>query len=101
MNSLEESLPSRKNESPLEKIANSLLTKESPLISSQTQPTQQQNLPSFDWKTILIILLIILMVLMYLGINFLNIFGNGLQSIVNITNPAISKIFAAFTFVFE
>ena len=85
MNSLEESLPPRKNESPLEKIANSLLTKE-----NETQPSQ-----SFDWKTIIILLLIILMVLMYLGINFLNIIGNGLQSIVNITNPAVSKILAA------
>ena len=99
MNSLEESLPPRKNESPLEKIANSLLTKESPQAVSSSQTQQQpyqQNLPSFDWKTIIIIVLIILMSLMYLGINFLNIFGNSLQSIVNVTNPAISKILAAF-----
>jgi len=86
MNSLEESLPPRENESPLEKIANSLLTKES---------SPQQTF-SFDWKVIMIVVLIILIILMYLGINFLNIFGNGLQSIVNVTHPAVSKIFAAF-----
>jgi len=97
MNSLEESLPPRKNESPLEKIANSLLTKESPTVAySQTQQQNQQSLPSLDWKTIIIVVLIFLMVLMYLGINFLNIFGDGLQSIVNVTNPAVTKILAAF-----
>lgn len=91
MNSLEESLPPRKNESPLEKIANSLLTKE----SSLSQSPQQQQQHYLDWKTILILVLVILIGLMYLGINFLNIFGNGLQSIVNITNPAVTKIMAA------
>uniref|UniRef100_A0A6C0HIQ2 Uncharacterized protein n=1 Tax=viral metagenome TaxID=1070528 RepID=A0A6C0HIQ2_9ZZZZ len=95
MNSLEDSLPPRDNESPLEKIANSLLIKDS--TPSQIQPQQSQQTQSLlDWKTIIILVLIILMVLMYLGINFLTLIGSGLQSVVNVTQPAVSKIAAAF-----
>ena len=96
MNSLEESLPPRKNESPLEKIANSLLIKESPSQIQQTQTQTHTQQPLLDWKTIIILVLVILMVLMYLGINFITLFGNGLQSVVNVTQPAVSKIAAAF-----
>jgi hypothetical protein len=94
MNSLEDSLPPRKNESPLEKIANSLLIKEE--SPSPIQQQQSQTQPLLDWKTIIILVLIILMVLMYLGINFITLIGNGLQSVVNVTQPAVSKIAAAF-----
>lgn len=93
MNSLEESLP-QKTASSSNKMDNMVET-----VSKQADSvagTVAYTSPSFDWKIILIAVLIILLVLMYLGINFFNIFGDSLQSIVNITRPTLSKIVGAF-----
>lgn len=98
MNSLEESLPP-KNTSP----TNSTLDSIAKTVSSSTS-TMSENTPiastrsnsNMDWKIVMIAILIILLILMYLGVNFFNIFGNSLQSIVNLTSPVVSKLLAAF-----
>ena len=98
MNSLEESLPPKTANSS-NKMDNIIETvsKQTKSVTESMPSTNNQG-SNFDWKVILIVVLIVLLVLMYLGINFFNIFGDSLQSIVNITSPALSKIFGAFGF---
>ena len=98
MNSLEESLPP-KNTSPTNSTLDSIVktvSSSTKSISENSPATSTSKNSSMDWKIVLIALLIILLILMYLGINFFNIFGNTLQSIVNLTSPVVKKIFGAF-----
>lgn len=118
MNSLEESISTKasssnpsssltsilKNETNNNNTKNSALGSATASVSSlfttksadeiPATPTAT-SFPGIDFKTILIIVLIIVVVLSYLGINLLNVFGDGLQSIINITSPVVMKLFAA------
>ena len=121
MNSLEESISTKPTAykaeaSPLASFMKSTTkngSKKTPSMGSATSsvftvqpidesppPSSSSNgigftFPGLDMKTILIIILIILIVLSYLGINLLNVFGDGLQNVINITSPTVMKILAA------
>jgi hypothetical protein len=105
MNRLEESLPPKSESSPLNSLAETLSLGEpsstsSTATSSAPKPTStvnasSSNTSSFDMKWILIVILIVVILLLYLGINMFNIFGDSIQSIINITNPFVSKFLAA------
>ena len=86
MNSLEES----SNTNTLNSSSPSLL-----IQNSQPHFLQLQQRTIFDFKTIVIIVLIILIILLGLGINVFNIFGDILQSIMNVITPFISKFLSS------
>ena len=50
----------------------------------------------FNNKNFIIILLLILLILSFLGINILAIFGNFIQTIVNIFGPLVTQILSVF-----
>jgi hypothetical protein len=61
-------------------------------ISSNNVPTTN----IFNNKNYIIILLLILLILSFLGINILAIFGNFIQTIVNIFGPLVTQILSVF-----
>ena len=70
-----------------------------PTMINTNVSNNSNNLPTsdiFNNKNFIIILLLILLILSFLGINILAIFGNFIQTIVNIFGPLVTQILSVF-----